>query len=85
MDEPLTSVTLTWEERQLAVLCSTYPGWEITYQPDKDEKLPWQARRRTRPTPLQHKFGIRILVYRSTGEALGAVLDRMVYIAHTVR
>jgi hypothetical protein len=61
---------------------------EITYQlePKEDGKLrlAWQAARCTRPTPLQHKVGIRCLVNRSTGEALGIALDRMVQIAHDI-
>ncbi|WP_067181547.1 hypothetical protein [Microtetraspora niveoalba] len=84
MDEPLTGVTLTREERLLAVLQATYPGWEIIYQPGKDGELPWLARRRTPPSEAQRRAGIRELVYRTTGEALGSAVAGMVEIAHYV-
>jgi len=82
MPEELTGIVISRQERQLAALEQTHPGWRIRVT---DGEVRWWATRRCPPTPAQLAAGMVTTVGRETAEALAQALAMQDEIAHRIR
>ncbi|WP_433235597.1 hypothetical protein ACQPYK_25620 [Streptosporangium sp. CA-135522] len=76
----LEGTLITWEQRRLAALEQTYPGWHITHDPVLGR---WAAIRRAPLTKREQRGGVKYTVAYPSPEALGSALADQVELAHT--
>ncbi|WP_433212247.1 hypothetical protein [Microtetraspora malaysiensis] len=74
-------VVITREERRLAVLRDTHPGWRIVYLPEITASW-WAVRAKL--TPAQRDAGVVPSLARRSGEELAAALALQDEIVHSI-
>ncbi|MGW5259719.1 hypothetical protein ACWEQG_02010 [Microbispora sp. NPDC004025] len=82
MPDELIGIAVTLQERQLAALEQTHPGWRIQVT---GGEVRWWATRRRPPTLPQLSAGVVSTVGRETPEALAQALAMQDEIAHRIR
>ncbi|MFD8529392.1 hypothetical protein ACFV0L_18430 [Streptosporangium canum] len=78
----LEGVVILRQDRQLAVLQQTYPGWHITHDPLLGH---WAAIRRAPLTSREKEGGVKYTITHPAPEALSSALACQVELAHTYR
>ncbi|MFG3437879.1 hypothetical protein ACGF0J_11630 [Nonomuraea sp. NPDC047897] len=71
--------------QQLAVLRTTYPGWEIHRILDSPERATWTATLRREVTPIMRSDGVEQHVERPDVPSLASALAHQVALLHNHR
>ncbi|MFI6801560.1 hypothetical protein [Streptosporangium canum] len=78
----LEGVVILRQDRQLAALRQTYPGWHITHDPFLDH---WTAVRHAPLAPREKDGGVKYKITHPSPQALSSALAHQVELAHTYR